>query len=215
MANLKPAEQPAEPEAFRYRRLPPPWQAVVTVFTALAVFLAVNQLFNLQFFVGDVILDNGYLYLLLGLLLSLVFLVFPAARSAPFDRVPWYDGLLFLATVAVCGYFAWNAMRILHEAWEYAAPQHAVYMSYLLWALLLEAVRRAGGWTIFVIILVVSFYPTYAGNLPGAISGLEQTLADTAARSEEHTSELQSLMRISYAVFCLKKKNTETNETRE
>src|SRR3546814_3400425 len=30
-----------------------------------------------------------------------------------------------------------------------------------------------------------------------------------ARRSEEHTSELQSLMRISYAVFCLKKKNTE------
>src|SRR3546814_10272554 len=31
--------------------------------------------------------------------------------------------------------------------------------------------------------------------------------ADMAIRSEEHTSELQSLMRISYAVFCLKKKN--------
>src|SRR3546814_6015221 len=31
-----------------------------------------------------------------------------------------------------------------------------------------------------------------------------------AARSEEHTSELQSLMRISYAVFCLKKKNNHT-----
>src|SRR3546814_2058880 len=30
----------------------------------------------------------------------------------------------------------------------------------------------------------------------------------TAGRSEEHTSELQSLMRISYAVFCLKKKTT-------
>src|SRR3546814_8390825 len=32
--------------------------------------------------------------------------------------------------------------------------------------------------------------------------------SDWAARSEEHTSELQSLMRISYAVFCLKKKKT-------
>src|SRR3546814_4438541 len=32
-------------------------------------------------------------------------------------------------------------------------------------------------------------------------------LHDAAKRSEEHTSELQSLMRISYAVFCLKKKN--------
>src|SRR3546814_4729190 len=31
-----------------------------------------------------------------------------------------------------------------------------------------------------------------------------------ATRSEEHTSELQSLMRISYAVFCLKKKNKHT-----
>src|SRR3546814_1494752 len=31
-------------------------------------------------------------------------------------------------------------------------------------------------------------------------------------RSEEHTSELQSLMRISYAVFCLKKKKTTTNK---
>src|SRR3546814_3722852 len=31
-----------------------------------------------------------------------------------------------------------------------------------------------------------------------------------AVRSEEHTSELQSLMRISYAVFCLKKQNTST-----
>src|SRR3546814_7326335 len=32
----------------------------------------------------------------------------------------------------------------------------------------------------------------------------------SSVRSEEHTSELQSLMRISYAVFCLKKKNAET-----
>src|SRR3546814_5071110 len=32
-------------------------------------------------------------------------------------------------------------------------------------------------------------------------------------RSEEHTSELQSLMRISYAVFCLKKKNTTRHQS--
>src|SRR3546814_8200360 len=36
-------------------------------------------------------------------------------------------------------------------------------------------------------------------------------LVDGQNRSEEHTSELQSLMRISYAVFCLKKTNTERN----
>src|SRR3546814_5767048 len=34
----------------------------------------------------------------------------------------------------------------------------------------------------------------------------------TSGRSEEHTSELQSLMRISYAVFCLKKKNNKKHK---
>src|SRR3546814_7376150 len=36
--------------------------------------------------------------------------------------------------------------------------------------------------------------------------------AAAVLRSEEHTSELQSLMRISYAVFCLKKKNKKTSQ---
>src|SRR3546814_5827404 len=37
--------------------------------------------------------------------------------------------------------------------------------------------------------------------------------AKPGTRSEEHTSELQSLMRISYAVFCLKKKKNQTYDT--
>src|SRR3546814_1147500 len=43
-----------------------------------------------------------------------------------------------------------------------------------------------------------------------------RTSVCTTIRSEEHTSELQSLMRISYAVFCLKKKkNTNTQQTKK
>src|SRR3546814_3589797 len=60
------------------------------------------------------------------------------------------------------------------------------------------------------------------GEADGALirihAGLEapqDLIADLAARSEEHTSELQSLMRISYAVFCLKKKKKINNRTRE
>src|SRR3546814_5388133 len=40
-------------------------------------------------------------------------------------------------------------------------------------------------------------------------------LSDRRHRSEEHTSELQSLMRISYAVFCLKKKKTQNTNVTE
>src|SRR3546814_5789738 len=41
---------------------------------------------------------------------------------------------------------------------------------------------------------------------PGHCSHIRPSSLRTGTRSEEHTSELQSLMRISYAVFCLKKK---------
>src|SRR3546814_3463814 len=49
--------------------------------------------------------------------------------------------------------------------------------------------------------------PSHRGEQTGGdISGDTGKNSGSAYRSEEHTSELQSLMRISYAVFCLKKK---------
>src|SRR3546814_5955430 len=64
----------------------------------------------------------------------------------------------------------------------------------------------------------VTFSDTFAvdfhkrSNLNTCLVELEMNCVTrlTTTRSEEHTSELQSLMRISYAVFCLKKKNYET-----
>src|SRR3546814_7409277 len=47
-----------------------------------------------------------------------------------------------------------------------------------------------------------------------SLDGLMHQLNNLTSRSEEHTSELQSLMRISYAVFCLKKKNSKTCKNR-
>src|SRR3546814_1328520 len=50
-----------------------------------------------------------------------------------------------------------------------------------------------------------------AGDHPALGLGIEHGMQELVERSEEHTSELQSLMRISYAVFCLKKKNRAIN----
>src|SRR3546814_4209989 len=49
----------------------------------------------------------------------------------------------------------------------------------------------------------VIFFPT------GGVAGARPVIANAAKRSEEQTSDLQSLMRISSAVFCLKKKKTD------
>src|SRR3546814_10308573 len=78
--------------------------------------------------------------------------------------------------------------------------------------------------TLFPYTTLFRSQPTTAGSQPPLVAAalaLENPPASacvlfvtysiaTSARSEEHTSELQSLMRISYAVFCLKKKITQT-----
>src|SRR3546814_948356 len=69
-----------------------------------------------------------------------------------------------------------------------------------------------------ILAVVVLYWRTFWAVLHGMIRGnavswrfvrnLLVAFIPAALRSEEHTSELQSLMRISYAVFCLKKKKT-------
>src|SRR3546814_4718977 len=54
---------------------------------------------------------------------------------------------------------------------------------------------------------------TVPAHIPGDAHG-SVSFAWRPGRSEEHTSELQSLLRISYAVFCLKKKNIENSTIR-
>src|SRR3546814_2487671 len=75
----------------------------------------------------------------------------------------------------------------------------------------------ARGWITAPIVQVVDFSGTRSGLPPmkllicPAIGPPTEPIcaAGTPVRSEEHTSELQSLMRLSYAVFCLKQKNKE------
>src|SRR3546814_10233945 len=57
--------------------------------------------------------------------------------------------------------------------------------------------------------------PMLIGGTGLAVDTAQWYLWKRELRSEEHTSELQSLMRISYAVFCLKKQHKKITRTRE
>src|SRR3546814_5750355 len=79
-----------------------------------------------------------------------------------------------------------------------------------------SGLRQVGGEPVLPVLLRRAVLPPQAGVRPlvdDPLAGPDRGRAARAAagrdaqrRSEEHTSELQSLMRISYAVFCLKKK---------
>src|SRR3546814_7372764 len=74
----------------------------------------------------------------------------------------------------------------------------------LYWTLLESVEMRQAPWLLWITDLSIKDPFFILPIIMGATMFIQQQLNPT--RSEEHTSELQSLMRISYAVFCLKKK---------
>jgi TRAP transporter 4TM/12TM fusion protein len=106
--------------------------------------------------------------------------------------------LLSVVTFGVCTFFFINAETMLDYGWEFAAPTHAVWMSYALWLLALEAVRRCGGTTLFVLVLVFSLYPIVADQLPGPISGMTSSAAETASY---HVMSIESILGLPFRAF--------------
>jgi TRAP transporter 4TM/12TM fusion protein len=165
----------------RYRKLSPPWQLVMLLLTLTVCVLAINQIFNLGFLVGHVILDARYLFIYVAIILVMTFIFFPLSRRTAGRGMRWYDLVLIAVTIAVFGYFAYHADRIVLRGWEFAAPEYATYMALVAWIIVLEAGRRAGGMPIFVVTLLISLYPVVAEHLPTVVAGAGKGLLETAA----------------------------------
>ena len=151
------------------------WFAIIA--TLLALVLAMHQLFNMQLF-GIVLLEGSYLYCLGGLFLAISFIYFRATKWAA-GGVPWYDWLLVGLALGATVYFTLTAETSLDQGWEYAAPETARYASLLIYLLILEATRRAGGLVLFLIVLFFSLYPTFADQVPNPLNGFAQPFWDT------------------------------------
>lgn len=185
-------------EIQRYRRLGPVWSRVVLAMTAVSILLAINQIFNLGFFVGKVLVVPTYLYLIGGVMLAMLFIVMPAGPRSPRDRVPWPDVVLCVFTLVLSAYFIWFGAVIQEEAWEYNAPLHGRWMAVVYWVLVLEVSRRAGGWAVFGVVFVCSLYPVVADQVPAVIQGASQTFLDTAGF---HIYSESSMLGIPLQVF--------------
>ena len=157
--------------------MPPLARVVTAILTLAAVALSIHQLFNIQLF-GIVLIEGLYLYILGAIFLGLAFLVFPLRPSKGAD---WPDWILFALALAAGAYFAWTAEESLDFGWEYAAPDTARWVSIALYLLILEATRRAGGMTLFIIVVAFSLYPTFADKMPDPLSGFASPFWDLAA----------------------------------
>jgi len=178
--------------------MPAPVRWVVAIAALASVLLAMD---SLRMFADRQVLDfvitlpNHYYYALIALLLPPCFLIYPMTR---YSTRYWYDVILALAAFGASIFFFVNAEIMLDRGWEFTAPTYAVWVSYLLWALTLEAVRRCGGLTLFTLVLLFSLYPIVADKLPGVISGMSSSAAETAAY---HVISIESILGLPFRAF--------------
>ncbi len=162
--------KPMVSEGPEERRLSGPVLWLVMLLGLAGILLNVNTLFNIQFFVGKLLIDTSYYYLLTGIFLSLVFLIYPA-RAGSKTGVTWYDWILFLAALSTMTYLSYNGERIVQEGWDIVAPMDATIIAGIVCLLVLEAMRRVGGILLFGISLFFFLYPLVADKMPGFLWG--------------------------------------------
>ena len=153
------------------------------VLGVVGIFLAMNQVYNwnffgvLEIFGVDLIIDTSFFYIMLGVFLSMVFLFYPM-NNTPGRGVPWYDWILFAATIFCAFYMAYNGQTIIQEGWDILAPQDATIIAGVICLLCLEGVRRAGGWILFFVCLFFFLYPLFAEYMPGFLWGPESAVEE-------------------------------------
>ncbi len=181
----------------RYRTLAGFWRWIIIAFSILGIVLAVTYIFNLRLF-GIMIFEHSYFYLLLASYFSVAFLLFPVKKGVSARRFFWFDVFLFLLSVGICIFFAWQGYEIIYRGWGYLAPLHITIMAVILWPLILEALRRTSGLTLAIIILVFSLYPLYAAYMPAFLEGQGRPFTTTAVF---HILSVDSVLGIPLRVF--------------
>ena len=163
-------------------RITPLWKTVIVILTVVGIFLAMNQAFFWDAF-GVVILTNSYLYFILACFLPIVFLLFPASKVLRSKPLPIYDVALAAITFVVCVYFGFKGENIVTNGWDKSLsfPTITLVFSFILWAIVLEALRRTAGLVVTIIALVFSLYPLFALGVPiPFLQGIPYNLQDTA-----------------------------------
>ena len=105
----------------RYRELRGFYQVYARSVTAFSAVLSFIFVFKISIF-GYVMPEMSYFSVLIASFLSCTFLLFPATKKAPRDRVPWYDTLFCIASLLGPIYIMIYNMDIILGGWEISPP---------------------------------------------------------------------------------------------
>src|SRR6267142_5136870 len=189
-----------EAEVSRVRILRGGWRWALVIATAATILLCINQQFSLRFFIDYTQLNTEYFYLLIALMLPFTFLIFPGTETAPLDRIPWYDIILFALTFGASIWLMLNIRKAALSGWESdGAPKNVIAAGLVMWFVLMEALRRTGGWSLLLSVLPFTVYPLFAeASWLGPFRGSQLTLEQATSY---HVLSGESLLGIPIQAF--------------
>lgn len=155
----------------------PHWLGTASAALASAItILGIAWAIDLPGIVGVIIFREQMLAAILACTLALMYLRFPARRHVERTTVPWYDVSAAIAGLLVGGYVALRYPTIARDF--FYMPTETFVVGFLLIGLLIEALRRATGLALVIIMLVFIVYGLVADWAPGYLRGRPQPFTE-------------------------------------
>ena len=148
------------------------WQLVSDVLAALLTLLGIGWALSFQRTIGLDLYPQQFFAAMLALTLALAFLTLPARRNRPRQSVPWFDAALALTSLIAVGYVAVRYPELILMI--FVRPAELWIPSVLIVILTLEALRRASGWALVIIISAFILYALFGDMFPGRLQGRAQ-----------------------------------------
>ncbi|MBL4600117.1 MAG: TRAP transporter fused permease subunit [Rhizobiaceae bacterium] len=141
--------------------------AILLILVAMAWALNVPRYINLGFY------PQQFFAAILGLALSISYLTFPAKRASDRVILPWYDIVFSVLSLVSVGYIAVNYPDLILKI--FSRPIEVWLPGLIVVLLVLEALRRATGWALVIIISVFLLYALFGDVIPGRLQGRAQS----------------------------------------
>jgi TRAP transporter 4TM/12TM fusion protein len=148
------------------------WQSLPIILSAIGLFLVVDHVFYFGL-LGKLELQSSYSYFLMAIFISTAFFIYPGKSGGTLKGRSFLNVniFFFLITIGICIFFGLKAYDMQMKGWGAMAPTHMIVLSAVVWLVILEATRRAGGVAVFLVALVISLYPLVAEYMPGMLKG--------------------------------------------
>ena len=144
-------------------------RGLADVLAVLMVLAVIGWAAGVPRMLGTSYYPQQFFALILGLVLPIAYLTYPAVRGTLRETVPWWDVALALASMLVLGFIAVEYTRLVNQI--FMRPPEIWISGLITTFLVLEALRRATGWALVIIILAFLLYGLFGNLIPGRLSG--------------------------------------------